>query len=207
MPSEVGPDQGGFMQRNLIIVLVFAPIAVIPLLWIFGNTTELSPDRSDVVMTSALCLGLATGVGFSVLIAIVKPASRSSTTVTAIAFFFVGLIMGTLMGMTLVGEAFQLIDFSGPHLRRGVEEFAIARAYRTHGKNGCSHIQLRDYFGDFCINPREYKVVFGDVDDTPSSGYCLRVNAERNGTAIRIMHSSSWAFRPGAVVSCPGPSK
>jgi hypothetical protein len=195
------------MQRNLIIVLVFAMIAVIPLLWIFGNTTELSPDRSDVVMTSALCLGVATGAGFSVLIAIVEPASRSSTTVTAIAFFFVGLIMGTLMGMTLVGEAFQLIDFSGPNLRRGVEEFAIARAYRTHGKNACSNIQLRDYFGDFCINPPEYKAVFGDIDDTPSSGYCLRADTERNGTAIRIMHSSSWAFRPGAVVRCPDPSK
>lgn len=205
MPSRVEIDRGSFIQRNLIIVLVFALIAVIPLLWISGNTTELYPDRSDVVVTSALCLGVAIGVGFSVLIAIVKPVSRSSTTVTAIAFFFVGLIMGTLMGMTLVGEAFELIDFSGPNLRRGVEDFAIARAYRTHGKNGCSHVQLRDYFGDFCINPQEYKVVFGDIDDARSSGYCLRADAERNGTAIRIMHSSSWAFRPGAVVRCPGP--
>lgn len=202
MPSEVEPDQGSFIQRNLIIVLVFALIAAIPLLWIFGNTTELLPDRSDVVMTSALCLGVATGAGFSVLIGIIKPASRSSTTITAIAFFFVGLIMGTLIGMTLMDEAFQLIDFSGPDLRRGVEEFAIARAYRTHGKNACSHIQLRDYFGDFCINPREYKGVFGDIDDTPSSGYCLHADTERNDTAIRIMHSSSWAFRPGAVVRC-----
>ncbi|RUN75061.1 hypothetical protein EJC47_18210 [Sphingomonas sp. TF3] len=206
MPSEAQPDRGNFLQRNLIIVLVFVLIAVIPLLWIFGNTTELTPDRSDIVMTSALCLGVATGAGFSVLIAIVKPASRYSTTVTAIAFFFVGLIMGTLMGMTLVGEAFQFIDFSGPNLRHGVEEFAIRRAYRTHGKGACSHIQLRDYFGDFCIDPREYKVVFGDTDDTRSSGYCLRAYTEQNDTAIRIMHSSSWAFRPGAIVRCPGPS-
>jgi len=199
--------RGSFIQRSLIIVLVFAMIAVVPLMWIFGNTTELNPDHSNVVMTSALCLGVATGIGFSLLIAIVRPASRSSTTVTAVAFFFVGLIMGTLLGMTLVGEAFQLIDFSGPHLGRRVEDFAIARAYKTHGKNACGHIQLRDYFGDFCINPREYKVAFADVEDTTSSGYCLRADTERNGTAIRIMHSSSRAFRPGAVVRCPGPSR
>lgn len=179
-------------------------IATLPLLWLLGNYTQLNPDRSDVVMTITLFLGVATAVAFSLMIAIVKPESRSSTTVTAIAFFFVGLIMGTLMGMTLVGELFQLIDFSGPHVTRRVEDFAIARAYKTHGKNGCSHIQLRDYFGDFCINSREYKTIFADSEDTPSIGYCLRADTERNGTAIRIMHSSSWAFRPGAVVRCSG---
>jgi ribosomal protein S19 len=201
---EVSPDRDSFVHRNLVVVLLFAMIAVIPLLWIFGNTTELNPDRSGPVMTSALCLGLACAIGFSLLIAIVKPASRSSTTVTAIAFFFVGLVMGTLVGMTLVGEAFQLIDFSGPHVGRKVEDFAIARAYKTHGKNACSHIQLRDYFGDFCINPEEYKAIFADSEDMQSSGYCLRADTERNGTAIRIMHSSSSAFRPGAVVRCTG---
>ena len=109
--------------------------------------------------------------------------------------------------MTFVGEAFQLIDFSGPNVGRKVEDFAIARAYKTHGKNGCSHIQLRDYFGDFCINRDEYKTIFADSEDTPSSGYCLRADTERNGTAIRIMHSSSWSFRPGAVVRCTRPSQ
>ncbi len=207
MVSKQESVSGSFIQRNLVIALVLAMIAVIPTLWIFGNATELNPDHSDVVMTSALFIGVATGVGFSVLIAIIKPASRSSTTVTAVAFFFVGLVMGTLLGMTLVGEAFQFIDFSGPHLGRRVEDFAVARAYKTHGKNACDHIQLRDYFGDFCINPREYEVIFADVEDTPSSGYCLRADTERNGTAIRIMHSSSKTFGPGAVVHCPSPSR
>lgn len=202
MLIEAKPDRGSFMKRNLIVVLFFVMIANIPLHWIFGNTTELNPDRSDVIMTSAFCLGGVTAVAVSLLIVIVKPVSRSSTTVTAIAFFFVGLVMGTLMGMTLVGEAFQLIDFSGPHVARRVEGFAIARAYKTHGKSACDHIQLRDYFGDFCINSQDYKTIFADSEDTSSRGFCLRADTERNGTAIRIMHSSSRAFRPGAVVRC-----
>lgn len=207
MVSEEKPDQGSFMQRNLIAVLAFTMIAFVPLQWIFGNATELYPDRSDVVVTGALCFGIVTAFAFSLLIAIIKPASRSSTTVTAVSFFFVGLIFGTLTGMLLVDEAFQLIDFSGPHVTRRVEYFAIARAYKTHGKGACDHIQLHDYFGDFCINRREYKAIFSDSEDTPSNGYCLRADTERNGTAIRIMHSSSWAFRPGAVVRCPGLSQ
>lgn len=107
--------------------------------------------------------------------------------------------------MALIAKGYQIAEFSGPQVTRKMEDFAIARAYKTYGKGGCHHIQLRDYFGDFCINRKEYRTVFADAEDTQSSGYCLRAETERNGSAIRIMHSSNWPFRKGAVVRCGQP--
>ncbi len=207
MVSGAKSESGSFLQRNLVVVLIVVMFTGVPLHWVSGTTTQLYPDHSDAVVKGAIGFGIVTGLAFSLLIAIVKPVSRSSNRVTAIAFFFCGLIAGILAGMTLVEQAFQLIDFSGPQVVRKVEDFAIARAYRTHGKSACSHIQLRDYFGDFCIDPGEYKTVFADSENTASDGNCLRVDTERNGAAIRIMHSSGWAFRPGAVVRCPNPTQ
>lgn len=200
-------NRRSFLQRNLLIIILVMMLASIPLQSFLGRTTDLLPDRSDAVMMSAFVTGIVTGVAFALLVAFVKPASRSSTTVTATGFFFCGAMLGTSLGMALADAAFQAIDFSGRNVTRKLEDLAIARAYRTHGKGGCDHIQLRDYFGDFCINRREYKAIFGDREDTQPEGYCLRVDTERNGSAIRVMHSSTWAFRPGAVVRCANVSR
>lgn len=189
--------RGSFLQRYLLVLLLCTMIASIPLQWIIGRTTELSPNRSDAVMASAFATGIVTGFVFALLVAFVKPASRSSTTVTAIGFFFCGAISGTLLGMALVDAAFQAIDFSGPNVTRKVEDLAIARAYKTHGKGSCDHVQLRDYFGDFCINRREYKALFGDTEDTQSR--VIAYGWTLNATAVPFASCTLPLGRSGRV--------
>jgi hypothetical protein len=203
--NRMGNDKGGFIKRNLIILIFCAMLLSMPLMWILDGSTQLSPDHSDHVFVGAFVFGIVVAIIFSTIIAVVNPPSRYSLLLTTIILFFCIIFFGTLVGMAFISKGYQIADFSGPQVTRKIEDFAIERAYKTYGKGGCYHIQLRDYFGDFCINKREYRTVFSDAEDTQSSGYCLRADTERNGSAIRIMHSSSWPFRKGAVVRCGQP--
>lgn len=203
--NRVDNDKGGFIRRNLIILIFCAMLSSMPLMWLLDGSTQLSPDHSDHIFVGAFVFGIVVAIILSTIIVVVNPPSRYSLLWTTIILFFCVIFFGTLVGMSLISKWYQIAEFSGPQVTRKIEDFAIARAYKTYGKGGCNHIQLRDYFGDFCINRQEYRTVFADAEDTQPSGYCLRAETERNGSAIRIMHSSSWPFRKGAVVRCVQP--
>jgi hypothetical protein len=198
----VEDNKAGFIKRNITMMLFGVMISAMPLLWILDGSTQLSPNRSDHVVVGAFVFGIIVAIIFSTIIIAVNPLSRYSLLWTTIVLFICSLFIGTLIGMALISKAYQIADFSGPNVTRKIEDFPIARAYKTYGKGGCYHVQLRDYFGDFCINRHEYIKVFSDAEDMPSTGHCLRADTERNGNAIQIMHSSSRPFRKGAVVRC-----
>ena len=89
----------------------------------------------------------------------------------------------------------------GRFIRRQ-ELFPIKGFYQTYGRQECYHVQLRDYDRNFCIGGTDYKAMFNGQIRELTHGLCLHVDSERNGTAIRIMHSTKVAFGAGAVIRC-----
>jgi len=200
--SGAGCGRREFWRRHLFIIPIACLFFTLFLILFFDNTTMVWPDHSVAIAKS----GFATGIVLALVLGgagfIVKPQSRYSWPVTMVGLAFCGLIAGTLTGMAMADHLFQLIDFSGPNVVRSTENFPIVRAYKTHGKGACDRVQIPGEDVSFCINRREYKEKFLDAEDVRTRGYCLRADTERNGEAVRILHSSSRAFRRGAVMAC-----
>lgn len=201
MSNKLRSEQKSFLRRNLLAILGILTIIPIPLQWYFGNTHVIYPNNSIIIASTGIFCGIIFAAIFSYLINAINPVILYSKTITIIIFSFCGFISGALTGMALADAALQHKYFSGPNLVRQIEEFAIKRAYETSGKRPCSHVQLRDYFGDFCIDPEEFRTYFAKDRDIRSETYCLRIETERNGTAVRVLGADK-VLRPGAVVRC-----
>ena len=200
-PEPVSPRLE-YWRSHFIIWSVVLMIVLLPVLFFADNTAELYPNHSDQVAQASFAIAAAFGITMLAAMIIIKPAVRGSrllaTTFLPIAWFMFSFL--TLM--TVLDAIYQYNDFTGPDTVRGYHEFALDRVYTSTGKGSCYKAALADWPESFCISRTDFAMTKVDMRDGWHGRYCLHVDDEENGSAIRIMHSTGHTLSPGALIHC-----
>jgi len=181
--------------------------------WI-DNSTELTPDHSDVIGWDFVFGGLAAVVAAFVLwrATVMWPVGNRVGFTLACSFLS---FLAVSMSLLPAGEIIEgWIDF--PASKTVTYEnvlVQISRAYQTHGKGRSwniqtspiwSNIDISQYDYDQMLHHRSPNDVGNDPDEITSRGYfCAQVTMQKAGEAIRIMHAGRSALPRGSIVVCP----
>jgi hypothetical protein len=178
----------------------------------FDTTTELVPDHAR-----ALDFGFIAACGIAAVSVPLMFWQSSGPWPNRILLCLLGVPLIAFFGIFLLaGEALALVsarvDFPPAQTQRFDGILMISRAYQTHGKGRHWNIQTTPIWANLRIAEADYRQMRDhrspedpgrDPDEIASDGYfCARVEAERAGNALRILHAGNYDLPQGMIGIC-----
>ena len=198
---RVSPRQA-YLRDHLVIWFIVIIVLLLPIIIFGNNTTDLNPSHSSEIDKISLTVATTMGLFTLILMIWIKPKVRGSLFTATIALPFVLFALSLMASSTIADTVYEQLDFSGPYTVRGFNDFALRRVYLTSGKRTCYRAELTDFLASFCLSRSDFDRAKMDFLNGRNGRYCLHVEDEENGSAIRIMHSTSHTLAPGALIRC-----
>lgn len=192
--------------------LGFAMLSVWPL-GHFDNTTELTPNHTDVL---EYCFWFASAVAFtSAFVGFFQSSGKlvSRLLMSVFCFALLGGLSSLLTTSTIANIIENRLDFPKAKTVTYQSLVPIHRAYRSDSRTGSSWtIQPEPIWSNIDIAHLDYKFMLeklgaGYEGAEPSSlssrGYfCAKVIMQRSGEALRVLHAGTQALPRGSVGVC-----
>jgi hypothetical protein len=209
--SSVGKGVVGWFIGSGILLLLYGAMG-----WL-DNTTQLEPAHNNVDAATFSVAGLAGIVFCGAAISLSKKWILWRRIGFALAFLFLGTLLGFMVTYRAASIVEGLIDFPPANTRSYATLLLISRAYQTHGKGESWDIQTMPIWSNLDITREDYNFMLahrrpGDDAQTPdeisSKGYfCAQVTVEQSGNALRVMNAGSHKLPKGTVIECPAPAQ
>lgn len=193
----------GSLQATAWIFSVFLAVTALGLLSRCADTTtEVAPDRTELILAISTWAGLAGGLAMLIAILWFTPSFRSSHWASTLVLTFVAALNCAFALGSVAEVTFQRTDFLHSPVLQSSALLPIRRAYIGSGRGWRYEVQLIGPFLTLDVGKREYVAAFGTAQDFRGSGWCLLAVVERSGQAMRIVHGRRWPFPAGRPVRC-----